>query len=401
MGSEQQIIFVIFSVFIGAVIFSTIAIFLRQSLLVAYILLGLFLGPYGAQLVSHVDTFSHIGQIGIIFLLFLVGIDMDPRELAASIKQVSFMTIGASISLIGLGIAIGHILHFDFRDSLLISVAIIFSSTVIGLKLMPSHDLFHTRRGDLMVGILLLQDLLAIFALFLLNGARTGDGLNWQDLVAAGVGMPTLLIAAVVGKQLLIRPLARYFWHIKEYVFILSIAWCLSMAEFGSFLGLSDGVGAFVAGVTIASNSRTAGLMRERLNPLRDFFLILFFFSVGAGFNYHAMEEVLLPGLVFCALAIIMKPLLFWGLLKWRGESSADAKEVGFRLGQGSEFSLLIAGLAADVAPRLISIRAEYTIELMTLVSFILSCFYITRRYPTPIVQREEESGHHLPRDKH
>ncbi len=384
----DQPLFIIFIIFVGAVVFATVAISLRQSLLVAYILLGLVLGPYGAKFISDAQMFANIGQVGIIFLLFLVGIDLNPRELGFSLKSVSTVTVGASIVLGIIGVFVARSLQFSFTDSVIISVGMIFSSTVIGLKLMTDEELFHTRCGELMVSILLLQDLLAIFVLFLLEGARTGGGIGWDDLTAAIVGMPTLLIAGFLGKQLLIRPLARYFWHIKEYVFLLSIAWCLSMAELGSFLGLSDGVGAFIAGVTIASNSRTAGLMRERLNPLRDFFLILFFFSVGAGFNYHSMKTVLLPGLLFCSIIVLIKPLIFLAFFRAHGESHANALEVSVRLGQASEFSLLICGLAADAAPRLISLRAEYTIELMTLLSFVMSCFYVVQRYATPMVKK-------------
>lgn len=386
----EQVSFIMFLIFAGAVAFATIAIFMRQSLLVAYIFLGLFLGPYGAKLVPNASAFSSIGEIGIVFLLFLVGLNLNPRELIQSLRQVSLVTFGASAAIGVIGVIGAYLLHYSFIDGLIISGAMMFSSTVIGLKLMPKDLLFHSRRGELMIGILLLQDLLAIFVLFLLEGARTGGSLGWDDVLAAAVGMPTLLFVAFIGKRLIIKPLARYFWHIKEYVFLLAIAWCLGLAELGSYLGLSDGVGAFIGGVSIASNSRAASLMRERLNPLRDFFLVLFFFSVGASFNYHSMQEVILPGLFFCFMVIVIKPGVFYGLLRTQGEQKADSMEVSFRLGQASEFSLLICGLAANTAPRLISMRAEYTIELMTLLSFILSCYYVVWRYVTPMVRHHD-----------
>ena len=148
------------------------------------------------------------------------------------------------------------------------------------MNLMPNKLLFHSRRGELMVSILLLQDLLAIFVLFLLHGASTNNGLEASDFLTALVGLPTLLFLSFMGRKLLIRPLVHYFWHMKEYVFLLAIAWCLGLAQLGEFLGLSGGIGAFIGGVSIASHSRTAALIRERLNPLRDFFLVMFFFSV-------------------------------------------------------------------------------------------------------------------------
>ena len=381
--SNQQIIFVMFLIFIGAVGFSTIAILLRQTMLVAYILLGLFLGPYGASLVPRAQALSGIGEIGIIFLLFLVGLDLDPRELAQSLKQMSLVTLGASFVIGLFAFLVSRVVfHFNTIDSFLLLSGVLFSSTVVGVNLMPNKLLFHSRRGELMVSILLLQDLLAIFVLFLLHGASTNNGLEASDFLTALVGLPTLLFLSFMGRKLLIRPLVHYFWHMKEYVFLLAIAWCLGLAQLGEFLGLSGGIGAFIGGVSIASHSRTAALIRERLNPLRDFFLVLFFFSVGAAFNYRAMYVVLLPGLIFTAMIVLLKPYTYYVFLKMQGEQAGDAKEVGVRLGQASEFALLICALATMATPRLMSFRAEYTLQVMTLASLIISCYWVSMSYP-------------------
>ncbi len=381
--NDQQIIFVFFLIFVGAVGFSTLAIVLRQSMLVAYILLGLFLGPYGARLIPQAQAFSAIGHIGIIFLLFLVGLDLNPRELLQSLKNVSFITVISSLLLSVVGWIFAYfIFHFNAIDSLLIIACIVFSSTVVGLNLMPNKILFHSRRGEIMVSILLLQDLLAIFVLFLLQGYQVGGGFGSNDIFTALVGLPTLLFLSFMGKKLVIRPLAHYFWHNKEYVFLLAIAWCLGLAELGEFLGLSGGVGAFIGGVSIASNSRTAALIRERLNPLRDFFLVLFFFAIGSEFNYHAMWMVIIPGIVLTLLILLFKPFVYYLLLRLRGEQVSDAKEIAIRLGQASEFALLISAMATMITPRLISLRAEYTIQVMILSSLIVSCYWVSMRYP-------------------
>jgi Kef-type K+ transport system membrane component KefB len=388
----EHILSVMFLIFAGAVLFATVAIVMRQSMLVAYILLGLCLGPYGARLVPHAAAFSGVGEVGIVFLLFLVGLNLDPQELYQSLKKVSFVTLGASALIVFMGVMVAYALRYSLIDAIVIAISMVFSSTIIGLKLMRKEELFNSRRGELMISILLLQDLLAIVVLFLLEGTRTNGGLGWDDLLTVSIGMPSLLITAFLGKRIIIKPLADYFWHVKEYVFLLAIAWCLGLAQLGAYLGLSVGVGAFIGGISIASNSRLAALMRKRLNPLRDFFLVLFFFAIGASFNYHLMEAVLLPGILFCLIVVIVKPLAYYFCLRKEATSKKDALEVGFRLGQASEFSLLIAGLATNVAPRLISVRAEYTIEVMTLLSFILSCYYVVWRYRTPMVSDTVQS---------
>lgn len=375
-------LFIIFLIFFGAVILSTVAIVAKQSMLVAYILLGLVLGPYGAKLVPNATAFSGMGEVGIVFLLFLVGLNLDVRDLYQSLKKVSAVTLGASLLLVLFGILVGYCLHYNFTECLIIAVTMIFSSTVIDIKLINKHELFNSKRGELIIGILLLQDLLAMIVLFLLEGMGARHGLNWRSFISVSISLPTLLIGAFLGKRFIIKPLAKYFWYVKEYVFLLAIVWCLGWAELGAYLGLSVGVGAFIGGISIASNSNLAVLMRRRLNPLRDFFLVLFFFALGAGFNYHLMNMILLPAILFCFLLILVKPLLYSFLLRTQKVSKADSHEIGFRLGQASEFSLLIAALAANITPRLISVRAEYTIELMTLLSFILSCYYVGRRYP-------------------
>lgn len=383
-------LFIIFLIFFGAVVLSTIAILTGQSMLVAYILLGLLLGPYGAKLVPNVKAFAGMGEVGIIFLLFLVGLNLDPRDLYQSLKKVSLVTLGASLILAAISILIAYCLHYPLIDSVVVGLAMIFSSTVIDLKLMSKRELFNSARGELMIGILLLQDLLAMVALFVIEGLSKHASLGFSHLFSVSMSLPLLLIGAFLGKRLIIKPLVQYFWHVKEYVFLLTIVWCLGLAELGAYFGLNVGIGAFIGGVSIASNSNLAILIRRRLNPLRDFFLVLFFFALGAEFNYRLIDTILLPAILFCLLLILLKPFIYAFLLRSQKVSQADSWEVGFRLGQASEFSLLIAALAANVTPRLISLRTEYTIELMTLLSFILSCYYVVRRYPTPMRRKEK-----------
>ena len=191
--------------------------------------------------------------------------------------------------------------------------------------------------------------------------------------------------------------LIRRFDKIREYIFLVTIGWCLGLAELaavlglsteiGQLVGLSAEIGAFIAGVVLAS-SPIAMYIAESLKPLRDFFLVLFFFSLGAGFDIAVIDNVLLPAGILLVLLVLIKPPVFAYLLRKIGESAPRSNEVGFRLGQMSEFSLLLAVLAEEQGA--IGKQASYLIQLTTLLTFLVSSYLIVRRFPTPIAVTDE-----------
>ena len=176
------------------------------------------------------------------------------------------------------------------------------------------------------------------------------------------------------------------FDTIQEYVFLVAIGWCLGVAQLGHSMGLSYEMGAFIAGVALAT-SPIATFIAESLKPLRDFFLIMFFFALGAGFDLSLLATVVLPATVLALTMLVTKPLVFKALLEWEGEEARLGREIGVRLGQVSEFSLLIALLAASGG--VIGAKASYLIQATTLITFICSSYLIMFRYPTPIAVSE------------
>ncbi len=172
------------------------------------------------------------------------------------------------------------------------------------------------------------------------------------------------------------------FDTIQEYVFLTSIGWCLGMAQLAKTMGLSYEIGAFIAGVSLAA-SPIALFISESFKPLRDFFLIMFFFSLGASFNISMLPDIAFPAAILAILMLTAKPLIFSGLLRRSGESKGLSNEIGVRLGQVSEFSLLIAVLALNAGA--IGTRASYLIQASTLMTFMVSSYLIMLSYPTPI----------------
>jgi Kef-type K+ transport system membrane component KefB len=233
----------------------------------------------------------------------------------------------------------------------------------------------------MVISVLLLQDLLAIIVLLMLQGYGRGGDLLFDILRQLAVLPVVIVIAWLLERQVLVRLLSR-FDQFHEYIFLLAIAWCLGIAELASYLGLSHEIGAFIAGVTLAS-SPIALFITEKLKPLRDFFMVFFFFSLGAGFDLDATATILAPALLLAGCMIILKPLVFERFFVLAGERRDTSREVGVRLGQVSEFSLLIAVLAVE--SRFISDTASYLIQFATLVTFVVSTHVIVKRYPTPI----------------
>jgi Kef-type K+ transport system membrane component KefB len=379
--TQNPIVFTFFLVFTGAAVLATLALAARQSLLVAYIALGMLFGPWGFDLVADARMVSESAKVGIVFLLFLLGLDLTPQDLASSLQRTTLVTVGSAVLLLIIGGAIGLAAGFTPLESSIVGAALGFSSTIIGLKLLPTTVLHHQRMGEVIISILLLQDLLAIALLLLLEGAAVG-ATPWIKMVALLLTLPGLAAFAWLAARYALIPLIRRYDTFREYIFLVAIGWCLGMAELAGLLGLSHEIGAFIAGVAMAS-SPIALYIAESLRPLRDFFLVIFFFGVGVQFNLAMATDVLTPALLLATAALALKPAIFRLFLVRTGESPARAWEIGFRLGQMSEFSLLIASLA--LATGTLSERAAYSIQFATVLTFLVSSYLVVLRYPTPI----------------
>ena len=377
----NPLIFSLFLIFTGAALFATLALFARQALPIAYIVLGILIGPYGFKLINNASAIDEMAQIGIMFLLFLLGLDLSPQRLLQMLRKATLITLGTSLTFAAIGGGIAWQFGYTLSESLLIGVAMTFSSTIIGLKLLPTRTLHHQHTGEIIISILLLQDLLAIAVLLLVEGLG-GRGSSLQGLGLLIITLPSRLGFAYLVSRYVLVPLIRRFDKIREYIFLIAIGWCLCLSQIAALLGLSYAIGAFIGGVALAT-SPIALYIADSLRPLRDFFLVLFFFSLGAGFDTGMLGAVFAPTLVLGGLLIIAKPWVFRGFLQWAGERPRIAMEVGVRLGQVSEFALLIAVLAQQ--NDLISREASYLVQATTLFTFIASTYYLVLKYPTPV----------------
>ena len=379
----ESVTFSFFLIFSGAAIFASLALYTRQPLIIAYIALGAFIGPYGLSLVTDTNLLADIGHVGIIFLLFLLGLDMQPQALWATLRKSTVVAVFSSAVFLAMGYGVALLFGFSQIDALIIGSAMMFSSTIIGIKLLPTTVLHHRHIGELMIGLLLLQDLLAIIVLMVLFSA-SGESSNdmASKLVFSLLSLPLLVGAALLVVRYILLPLISRFDRFHEYIFLLALGWCLGVAEAASALGLSEEIGAFIAGVTIAT-SPISQYIAVNLKPLRDFFLILFFFAVGARFDLAMLGQVWAPAILLAGLVLGMKPVVYRFLLKGVSEKRSLAWDLGFRLGQASEFSLLIAYVAVGSA--LISEQASLLIQATTIITLLASSYIVVLNYPTPI----------------
>ena len=152
----QNLVFSFFLIFTGAAVLASAALYTRQPLLVAYIVLGAILGPFGMEYVSDTKLLSEISHIGIIFLLFLLGLDMQPSHLWHMLQKATMVAVGSSIIFLTAGYLTSVAFGYTQTESLIIGVALMFSSTIIGIKLLPTTVLHHKQIGELVVGLLLL-----------------------------------------------------------------------------------------------------------------------------------------------------------------------------------------------------------------------------------------------------
>ena len=381
----ESILDTIFLIFTGGAIIAGLALFARQSMLVAYIALGVLVGPWGVGLIEDATTAQGIGEVGIIFLLYLLGLNLHPQKLARMMREATVVTLGSSLVFAAAGLGVALAFGFTVPEALVIGALSMFSSTIIGLKLLPTTALHHRHTGEIIISVLLLQDVIAIVLLLGLDAASR-PSLAAGDAVRLAAALPVVVATSVIMERWVLTPLIRRFDTIREYIFLVAIGWCLGVAQLGHGMGLSHEIGAFVAGVALA-RSPVATFIAESLKPLRDFFLVMFFFALGAGFPIPVLAEVALPAACLGGLMLVLKPAVFHWLLRREQESSRLSSEIGVRLGQLSEFSLLIAVIASRGG--LVGPNAAYTIHAATLLTFIVSSYLIMLRYPTPIAVTE------------
>ena len=203
---ENTLVFSIFLIFSGSALLATVALWARQSLLAAYIIIGIILGPWGLKWVTDAYVIHQVSDVGIVFLLFLLGLHLEPKRLWLMLKNVISIGVLSSFLFFSIGFLLAKLWGgYSFSECMIIGAAMMFSSTIIGLKMMPPTALHHHPVGEMMIGLLLFQDLLAILLLLILNIAGLGT-FHMQDVTMISIGFPVIIILAFLLEQWFLMP---------------------------------------------------------------------------------------------------------------------------------------------------------------------------------------------------
>jgi len=376
----QSIFFEISIIVACAALLGWLALQFRQPIIVAYVLCGVLAGPWGLGLVRQVDLLDNISRIGITLLLFLAGMVLHPQRLALLFRKASVVTLGCCIgSLLVVAVAL-FACGLGLRDALLVGGALMFSSTILVVKLLPTTTLHQRHMGSVCIAILIAQDLLAVLALLVVGGGGGAGILTW------GVLLPlkgALFVAAVVLlEQYVLRRMMARGEAYHEILYMLCLGWCLGVATVAHSLGLSYEVGAFIAGVALA-RSQISRFLSDQLQPMRDFFLMFFFFVLGAKLDVLAVRTVGLHALVAGVVVLAVRPVLLYGLFRVVGERPAFSREVGIRMGQGSEFGMILA--IAMTGYGLVSEQVSQLIQFAVIFTMVVSSYIVVLNYPSPL----------------
>jgi len=359
---------------------SWVTLLLKQPLIIAYVACGIIAGPSVLGLVKDVQHLGSLSTIGITLLLFLAGLVTQPKKILPVFRKTLFVNLGSSGFSFLLVFLFTWWWGFRTQDIVIVGLSLMFSSTLLAVKLLPTTALHQQHMGTLLMAVLVVEDIVAVFIIMFLQGTL-GDLKPWTLALVALKGVGILGIAFLL-EQYLIRNVIIRFQRFEETIYLTSIAWCLGIAGLSAALGFSAEIGAFIAGLAMA-RSPIALYIADRLRNFRDFFLVLFFFVLGARADIVGMRHMLVPACCLAALIIGLKPLIIRQVMRWIGEPEKIAHQSGFRMGQTGEFAMIISVFA--LGTRMIDQQSYNLIQLTTLTTLLVSSVIIVKNFPTPL----------------
>ncbi|MBI2414770.1 cation:proton antiporter [candidate division WWE3 bacterium] len=339
----MNIFFELSLIIIAATVIAGVMRFFKQPLIISYIITGLIISVFYYFSPTATTTLSTFSQMGVAILLFIEGLHLSPSETKE--YGISSMKIGAWQMLITvtLGYILSQILGYPLIPSLYIAVALAFSSTIVTVKLLSDkHDL-EKLYGRISVGILLLQDIVAATALIIATSFSTGQVTPIALLIPLGKGLALTILIFFISKKVL-PLLDGLLGKSQEFLFMFSLAWGFGIGSLFSYFGLSIEIGALLAGVAL-SLSPYSSEISAKLRPLRDFFLVMFFITIGMQLNPQALSHVMLPLVVFSLFTILIKPSIIMFLMGASGYKKKTSFFSAMSLAQISEFSLILGVL--------------------------------------------------------
>ena len=356
---------------------SALAVRLRQPVLIAYIAVGIVVGPSVLGLVTAHEQIDLLAQIGITVLLFVVGLKLDlnhirhigPVALATGLGQLGFTILFGFFIILALG--------KEWMEALYVAVALTFSSTIIIVKLLSDKRELDSLHGRIAVGFLIVQDLAVVIAMMVMSGL---GGLG--DEAVGGATLMLTLLARLLGAALLLIILMRYVLprivdtlaRSQELLLIFAIAWGTALAAAGEYAGFSKEAGAFLAGFSLASTSYREAIS-ARLASIRDFLLLFFFLDLGAKLDLSTLGDEIGTSIVLSLFVLIGNPLIVMAIMGYMGYRKRTGFLAGLTVAQISEFSIIFVAMGISLGH--VSSSALGLTTLVGLITIALSSYMI------------------------
>lgn len=378
---------------------------IKQPLLLGYILAGLIAGPSLLGIISQqnqemFETFSHMG---IALLLFIIGLGMNVSELRKQGKSVVITALVALITMVSLGFTAASLLGYGHSEALIIGLALFFSSTIIIVKILSDRKEQNRLHGQLAVGIILFDDLVATLALLVIAAGKSG-GLELDQFGLLFLKGVALMLFLIFMNLKLLGKITKFMATSQELLFLFALSWGFGIGTLFEFSGFSLEVGALFAGVALGSVPY-AQEITARLKPLRDFFVVVFFITLGESLDLQNLGSVMVPAIVLSLIVMIAKPAIITLTLGLLGYTKRVSFKAGINLSQISEFSIIMAVLAASsgmVRPEvgsIITLVAMITIAISTyLMHYDEKLFLLFDKFKLRLFDRESSFKEHVRR---
>src|SRR3989338_1543972 len=353
---------------ITATILALIARFFKQPIIPAYIIAGILIGPV-FKFVTDTGTIMTLAEIGIAFLLFIVGLEINLNRL----KFVGFVSsLGGAIQVIvtaSLGFALTMLFRYSTTTAYYIGLVVAFSSTMIVIKILSDKQQLDTLHGRIIVGILLMQDIIAVLALIALT---TANDFSYSTLMFTLLTGLALFLSALVIGELLLTKLFKFAAKSQELLFLLSLSVCFLFVVAFGIAGFSIAIGAFVGGIILANLPYSQEIV-GKIKPLRNFFSMIFFIALGLGLTFMGIDWMLLAVLLLIVLAVKMIiTMLTVGIFGYKKRTSFLT---GLSLAQTSEFSLIL--VAQGLILQHISKEIYSLVILLAIITITLTTYFI------------------------
>jgi Kef-type K+ transport system membrane component KefB/Trk K+ transport system NAD-binding subunit len=348
--------------------------FLRQPLIIGHIITGILAGPTLLRLIHEQTAFSGLSDMGVALLLFIIGLDLSTKVFSRVGKAVVVTTITQVGAVTGIGFLGSRLLGFGELESAILGLGLAMSSTIIIVKLLNDKKETNRLYAQIAIGVLLLQDVVATLAKIALaakSGNKDPQMATINVLLLRGAG---LMIALYTLSRYIVPRLSHTLEHTKELMLLFALGWGLGFSLLFQKAGFSIEIGALFAGVSLASLPYSRE-MASRLKSLRDFFIVIFFITLGQGIAPDKLVHVIFPAVALSLIVLLIKPFVVLVTLGALGYTKRASFKTAVSMSQVSEFSLVF--LVAALSAGLVSERAATTITLTALITFAASTYLI------------------------